>query len=165
MNLVEPCAVWFLVLFLMEARQGSKAIRGEEFAPLSRNVWALRHSWVRFIPHYTAQEPQILTLLLTEIAPSAWQLFTISWWLNTPREWAAHFACPGTLKLQVPRPERNLFSCFLHNTRLWLQLLSAAVGDGDKNSSSGVKLLWNSDAKVFAWIRTDTRAGQAEQNE
>ena len=57
------------------------------------------------------------------------------------------------------------FVLFLHNTRLWLRLLGAALCDGDNNSTSGVKPLWNLDAKVFACIRIDTGAGQAGQNE
>lgn len=57
------------------------------------------------------------------------------------------------------------FVLVLHNTRLWLRLLGAAVSDGDNNSFSGAKPLRNLGAKVFACIRIDTGAGQAGQNE
>lgn len=57
------------------------------------------------------------------------------------------------------------FVLVLHNTGLWLQLLGAAIGDGDNNSSPGAKPPWNLDAKVFVCIRIDTGAGQAGQNE
>jgi len=60
--------------------------------------------------------------------------------------------------------EKPFFSC-LHNTRSWLRLLGAAFSDGDSSSSSGVKPPRNSDANVFAYIRIDTGAGQAGQNE
>ena len=110
LHLVESCAICFVILLLTSVGQRGKAIRREEFPPLSVNVWTLRHSWRRFVPCNTTQQLHALTLLLMEASPSAQQLLTNNWWLNMPRQWAACLACPGTLKLQVPRAERNLFS-------------------------------------------------------
>lgn len=72
---------------------------------------------------------------------------------------------PWDAETASAKSRKKSFVLVLHNMRLWLQLLGAAVSDGDENSPSGVKPPWNSDAKVFACIRIDTGAGQAGQNE
>lgn len=72
---------------------------------------------------------------------------------------------PWDAETSSAKSTEKYFVLFLHNTRLWLRFAGAAIDDGHSNSSSGVKLLWNLDAKVFVCIRTDTRAGQAGQNE